>query len=564
MADDYQVTGANAAAEFTLKIHRGEGMALLAMNWRHGEPPDDLVGFAIDYREPGSSRWLNARNRLNFEGAPNPAGAKTFSTHAAPIQKFRWLVFPFNADLPGKFTFRVTPVFMADDGRLSEGEAQTAALTLASATYPNRLNVTFTRGYVASQGFVDRYAAAGPISTLLPGKAKDGLDFAPSHPKADEALAWMGFEARREILALLDEAVADASAEVRVIAYDLSAAEVVDRLEALGPRLKIIVDDSGEHGEHDSGETKAAARLAVSAGAANVRRHHMGRLQHNKLILVNGAKKRAVCGSTNFTWRGLYVQANNALIVTGKRAIAPFLAAFEDYWAKDGFGAGPSAGWHSLGLTGIDARVSFSPHSAAKATLDMVGADIRAARSSLLYSLAFLNQTPGAVTEAVEDATDSDLFVYGISDKKTGFELLKPDGNPAPVYFARLEKNLPAPFKPEPSTGMGTNMHHKFVVIDFDTPDARVWFGSYNFSYSADRTNGENLLVVRDRRIATAYMVEAIRIFDHYHFRVAQSDASRAHRKLALRKPPGLSGKDPWWREDYADPVKIRDRKVFA
>ena len=79
-----------------------------------------------------------------------------------------------------------------------------------------------------------------------------------------------------------------------------------------------------------------------------------------------------------------------------------------------------------------------------------------------------------------------------------------------------------------------------------------------------DRVDGVNLLVVRDRRIATAYMVEAIRIFDHYHFRVAQSDASKAHRKLALRKPPGLSGKDPWWREDYADPVKIRDRKIFA
>ena len=31
MAVDYQAKGKNAAAQFTLKVHRGEGMALLAM-----------------------------------------------------------------------------------------------------------------------------------------------------------------------------------------------------------------------------------------------------------------------------------------------------------------------------------------------------------------------------------------------------------------------------------------------------------------------------------------------------------------------------------------------------
>ena len=36
MADEFQVAGANAKALFTLKVHRGDGMALLAMNWRTG------------------------------------------------------------------------------------------------------------------------------------------------------------------------------------------------------------------------------------------------------------------------------------------------------------------------------------------------------------------------------------------------------------------------------------------------------------------------------------------------------------------------------------------------
>ena len=59
-------------------------------------------------------------------------------------------------------------------------------------------------------------------------------------------------------------------------------------------------------------------------------------------------------------------------------------------------------------------------------------------------------------------------FVYGISDKRTGIDLLKPDGNPSPVFYSRLTGDLPPPFKVEVSAGTGTNMHHKFVVLDFE------------------------------------------------------------------------------------------------
>ena len=34
--------------------------------------------------------------------------------------------------------------------------------------------------------------------------------------------------------------------------------------------------------------------------------------------------------------------------------------------------------------------------------------------------------------------------------------------------------------------GSGVRMHHKFVVVYFDNPTARVYMGSYNFSLAAD------------------------------------------------------------------------------
>jgi phosphatidylserine/phosphatidylglycerophosphate/cardiolipin synthase-like enzyme len=575
MKGDFQVNGRNAAALFTLKVHRGDGMSLVAMNWKNGKPPEDFVGFAIEYQEPGGQKFFALKNRLSFPGASDEVNPNRLSTRLSPIQMFRWVHFPRNAELPGEFVYRVSPVFMNHLGELSYGEPQDARIELRRETYPGVLNVAFTRGFVSSQAFVDRFVSAKDgISTLLPKKADDGLNFVPTHPKAAEALTWMGFEARQAILDVLDEGIRDKKAQVRVVAYDLNEHDFVSRLEQLGNRLKIVIDDSGDHGAAESAETQAEGRLKASAGDDHVRRQHMGNLQHNKTIVVDGPKVQAVvCGSTNFSWRGFFVQSNNAVVLRGKTAVKPFLAAFEDYLQNQdvaGFGKTASARFSDLKLKGIDAQVAFSPHSSQNALLTKIALDIgEQATSNVFYSLAFLFQTEGAIKEAIKKVTANDaIFVYGISDRKVGgLDLQKPDGNVAPVFPAALTKNLPEPFKSEPtglSGNVGTRMHHKFVVIDFDKPTARVYLGSYNFSTPADVQNGENLLIIRDRRIAVSYVVEALRIFDHYHFRVVQLEAKAAKKKLQLAKPPQKPGDKPWWTAYYTEARKIRDRELFA
>lgn len=568
-ADDYQVSGSNSQASFTLKVHRGDGMALLAMDWKHGKPPDDFVGFGIEYSEPGSTKFWPVKNRLRFPLASGDVDPNKDSSLRAPIQKFRWVHFPMHASLAGIFTYRVTPVFMDANDILSNGETQEVEIELRRETHPGKLNVSYTRGYVSSQAFVDHYGASS-IPKLIPATAKAGLAFKPSHPDAKAAYAWMGFEAREEILALLDEAIADGKAQVRVVAYDLNLPELVNRLAKLGSRLRVIVDDSKEHGAGDSAETAAFKRLAKSAGKANVKRQHMGVLQHNKFIAVKGPKvQAAVCGSTNFSWRGFYVQSNNALVARGASVAAVFFAAFDDYWANDkpaAFGATDSARWTDLGIAGLDAKVAFSPHSVKNALLQDVADDIVKTKSSLFYSLAFLYQTPGVILDAIKKVTaDPDIFVYGLSDREVGgIDVLVPSGKITTLSPSALtDKNAPEPFKSEPSGGGGVRMHHKFLVIDFDKPSARVWLGSYNFSEAADRKNGENLVLVRDRRIAVSYMIEALRMVDAYHFRLKQSTKAKK-KMLQLRLPPRKASEKPWWQEYYTDPVKANDRELFA
>jgi PLD-like domain len=567
VSTDFKVKGQSATAPFTLTLYRGEGMVLAAMNWKNGTPPQDFVGFAIEYRKPNAATFSAVRSTKNFPGgAPNEKSTK------APFQRFRWVVFPYQSFTEGEYTFRVTPMFMDAQQVLSSGDPQEAPLELLRETYPGKLNVTFTRGFVLSQAFVHKYQDDGPIDTLIPDEHDDPLAFKATHPDADEALPWMGFEARRAILDVLGVAINDPDAQVSVIAYDLNEPFIVDRLKQLGPRLRIIIDDTTDkdkntgvlkgHGVPGSPESRVAAMLP------NVTRQHLGGLQHNKTIVVQSPKpdnNLVVCGSTNFTWRGIFVQNNNAVVLHGAQVAATFRAAFDSYWDKPkSFRQSPSAQLTPLGLAGIDGSVGFSPHSAGNALLKTIADDIKTAKSSVLYSLAFLYQTTGVLREAIEHVTNkAGVLVYGISDRPVGgLHVLDPEGNPLPVAPSSLGAGLPPPFSEEPErTGVGNYMHHKFVVIDFDTPDARVYLGSYNFSGPADTDNGENLLLFKDGRIATAYAIEALRIYDHYAFRADPTTAATAAQPL--QRPPG-PGQVPWWDHFYTNEPAKRDRLKFA
>ena len=541
------------------------------MDWKQNTPPDSFVGFAIEYVEPEGTQYVALRNRIAFPGANGQLNPNTLSSRLSPFQKFRWIHFPSNAGIPGIFTYRVTSVFMDDNGLISYGDFQEAGIELEAETYPGELNICFTRGFISSQAFVDMFGTNGGVGTLLPTNANAGITFRSTDPKQEDALKWMGFEARSAILNTLDAAIADSTAQVRVAAYDFNDPEIVSRLGQLQGRLKIIIDNSGSHKSVIASETKAAAMLSNSGGADNIQRQHMGGLQHNKSIVVNGhSSKIAIGGSTNFSWRGLYVQNNNAVVLQGVKAVQIFEEAFDRLWGSPnnprGFESTASAVWNELGITNVDAQVTFSPHNTSNAKLQEIASEISRTESSLFYSLAFLYETKGAIRDAITKVTGEDnVFVYGLSDKTVGgLDVQLPNGNSPIAFPAALLEDISPPFSQEATGGSGTRLHHKFVVIDFNTPDACVYTGSYNFSIAADTKNAENLFVIRDQRVATSYMVEAVAMFDHYAFRDSESKASD-DQPLELQKPPGDgSGNKPWWEKFWSNLHMERDRKLFG
>ena len=70
MAGEFQASGRNRTALFTLKLHRGEGMLLLAMNWKKGRPPNDFVGFGIECFRVVSEEAKQGKTQLALARPP--------------------------------------------------------------------------------------------------------------------------------------------------------------------------------------------------------------------------------------------------------------------------------------------------------------------------------------------------------------------------------------------------------------------------------------------------------------------------------------------------------------
>ena len=559
-----------------MKLWRGERMCLIGMDV---DPPPgpDFVGFSIEVQSPGAPGFAALRNRLAFDYPTGAAvtGQRDYPTTQAPLQTFRWVHFP-QQPKTGLYAYRVTMQHMVD-GVLRAGASATAQVTLDDETVPGFLDIAFTRNLASSQAFAEAYPDKDSRKRILPATADQGLTHDKSKAPAG-VYDWLGGKSTQQLTAVLADAQVDASVTLDVLAYDLNEPDMVAALAAVaktpGPggrqRLRIVIDNSGDHGKTTSAET-GAAKILQDAGATVVR-HHFDGLQHNKVVIVRrgGQPERVLCGSTNFSFRGLYIQANNMMVFSAPEVVELFSSMFA--LALQGprvLENDPlSKVWHAVsGPDGSTVRVCFSPHpNASGLSLSPVAGAIEQATSSVFYSSAFLNQdTRGPVRQAIDRLVSKPLFSYGVVNLDGNLNLKKPDGSLGVVDFAYLSAHAPSPFSEEWSGQQGINIHHKFVVTDFNLPTAKVFAGSSNLSMSGEENNGDQLIQISDARVATSYAIEALRMFDHLHFRTQmQAAGANAPAVLRLAKPPG-PGEQAWFERFFvAGSQKAQDRLLFS
>jgi hypothetical protein len=562
-------------------VYPGDNKILIAMSLADQAigPLNNLAGFAIWRKYQGKNEEI-LPNRISFtvgvDKTTTAATRKWTDSDQAPFQKFRWVDVPKDGfDVP--ITYRVRAMFFTS----AQGSSMKAGPEVSITVEPvrkshKRFEVAFTRGYIASQAYADKFGN----KDIRPAGAKSAtFDTKPFAPQYE----WLGADARVLLLEFLEDCKNDKTAKVDLFAYDLDEPDVIAAICQFGKegRLRAILDNAPLHTKAGAIEITAAKMIIAAAGKDNVRQGHFGRFQHNKVFIKRdsaGKAQRVIFGSMNFSVRGLYVQANNVIVVddpptagmfatafdvafAGKVAVAPFASnAISAKYMEGSATNTPDLPKFSL---------SLSPHKDWTISLGPMADRIRAAKSSVLFAVMAPTGSGSVLDSLRAIAAEPTVFSYGTVETDSGLAVQSPDGALGDVVgFSALVKNVPWPFTQEFSGGAGMHIHDKFVVVDFNSDNPTVFSGSSNLAAGGEEANGDSLAVIQDGAIANMYAIEAVALFDHYHFRKAMQKATKAD-PLSLWFPGKYPATDPrskpWWQRYYDQKmIQFRDRCLFA
>lgn len=564
-------------------VYPGDNKILIAMSLKDSGVNDsdkNLAGFAIWRTYQGKPEQI-LLNRIGFDvGVNNQTTAATrewTGSDQAPFQKFRWVDVPadgFNAPI----TYRVRALYFTGQGFATKAGPELSITARPVRQLYAKFRPAFTRGYIASQAYADKFDNAD----IRPAGAKTpDFDTRPFEAR----YAWLGADARTQLFDFIADCEQDDTAKVDFFAYDLDEPDVIAAICRIGKqgRLRAVLDNAPLHTKPGKSgampiEVDAARMIIAAAGAANVRQGHFNRFQHNKVLIkrdASGKAQRVIFGSMNFSVRGIYVQANNVVVVDDPGVAGMFASAFDNAFANkvkaSSFAAAPIARGYMVGSAKATAdlpkfSLALSPHASSDVSLGPMATRIRKATSSVFFAVMAPTGQGSVLASLRAIAAQPTVFSYGTVETDKGLAVQSPDGQMGVMTsFAALTKNVPAPFKKEFSGGLGMHIHDKFVVVDFNAANPTVFTGSSNLAAGGEQANGDSLAMIEDAAIANMFAIEAVALFDHYHFRKVMQTVTAAEPPLTLWYPGKPNAPVAWWKR-YYDPatIQMRDRCLFA
>jgi hypothetical protein len=514
------------------------------------------------------------QNRLAFDSnitsATTAKTRKWFSSLEAPFQKFWWVDFPPETE-PGDYEYEVTLMRFVEAHSAKLAPDQQVTIDVSCRPFKQgNFELAFTRGYLSSQAYTDRFNNAD----IRPRPKNIDYDSKPYWPQYE----WLGAHARETLIAFLTRCHDNPDSRLDVMLYDVDEPDMIRALASLGTRVRYLLDNASLHTKAGALEPKAKAVFEASAAAGNVKVGRFDRYQHNKVFILyeNDVAVSVLTGSTNISINGLYVNANHIAVFNDAAVAQLYQQMFETAFAGN-LKAGAfeqaliSKKEYEINTPGLPHTVfSFAPHTKPTFSLDRLLAGLQNAASSVLFAVMEL-KGQGAVLDMLRAIhRDGKIFSYGVTDNPGP----QGDGAPGPdgvtvfspgkaagvlIDSAALNKLVPPPFSKEKEEGLAHKVHHKFVVLDFNGANPVVFFGSSNLANLGEQENGDNLIAMYDRDVATVFAIEAIRLVDHYAFRAAMKTATDT-------APMRLRYADEHWHARYfeAGNIKLRERLLFS
>ncbi len=565
--------------------------------WDVDGPIPGCLGFdVVRLRSDGSEPPRGLATFVPFLGQDNPAWAAQ-DTGVWPVQKLCWRDLTLRrhrADVgvrDANFAVRyaIRPVGDLKPGLESVPVRQPKSYTgparplgyLGAAVLTNEVTVgadlgtatvAFTNGILSAQWLRHALESAGKTFDMATVSAEIA-------DRTSAIRAYLTGDVLSTVAAFLTDP-AYAGGSVRLALYELSDAELIDRLIAERHRVEVILSNSSRaRGGSRWDELNQPARQKLKRAGVTVhdRLFNNSRIGHNKFAVwfdAKGTPRAVMTGSTNWTPTGLCGQSNNALIVRADAVAAAYAAQWQRL-KDDAFpnpkpptAAGGAAQVQGAALRtanavpadtelgdGSPTEIWFAPNtrsiSKGRQTppdLAELFARMQQAKQAILF-LAFLPSRAGqdsiiAAALAAAKANPALIVAGAISDVTAmpGYVAPDPSGRTAAaragvkpytyadgrvqVVRAAALNDMVGDFEKELLKVGNAVVHDKIVVIDPLSADCVVATGSHNLGFKASYENDENLLLVSgDGRLAGAYATHVLDVYDHYRFRAWQAQS---------------------------------------
>lgn len=564
-----------AGTELKAAAYAGTHVVVLAWDTLSGTAPSraDLLGYAIERSEFDAAGqaleryWMRGIKRFKNRDKGLPPGTPV-STAEHPIQSFLWADY---TPKPGtRYRYRIVPLCgTVKHAQLDEGAAVSLEVTTESEALPApaapsasteaggspRHDVYFNRGVIGSQAYAREFGNRLPDA---------------GNPRSPE-MKWLSrglFEALVRFIGLAGDGCA-----LRAAFYEFHYPPVANMfakaIEA-GADVKIVYDAESDYKQANEAAIKAAR---LDANHAVIPRTVSEGIRHNKfIILLKAGQPIAVwTGSTNISDGGLFGHSNVGHIVWDQAVAAQYLA----YWQHLAANHTP-AKLRTANRTatptppGLPAAGSITPlfcprdNKDSNDTLQWYADRLANAKELSCTTFAF------NIDAVFQDVLrrESNVLRYVVKDDPLGEE--ESLGQDRDVIFAAgafLAEGALANFLAERSNPLNKNryIHNKIMLIDPLSQDPLVISGSANFSRPSQRSNDENMLIIRgDRRVADIYFGEFMRVFDHHYARYIVrilTDAGRADPEAGYLKEATAD-----WLPAHFQPAsyKAKRRKAFV
>jgi len=261
-------------------------------------------------------------------------------------------------------------------------------------------------------------------------------------------------------------------------------------------RVRMITDSASTFQSNSVAKLKAAGVPMIynsfGANGSTSRNIH-----HNKFMVFDAddpVNAYVIAGSWNLSAQQTTTDYQNILLVQDKSLAKAYTQEFNEEWGSDSEVPSPYTSMFSVSKSDNTPRtfrlgntyihLLFSPNGGISAELQE---EIKEANNSILFGLFTLTQEE--LADALLTADQNGVDVHGIIDK----------GNEGNADKSLLIKGIDIVYGPK-----STIFHHKYAILDWK----KVVTGSYNWTYSAEAKNDENILIIDDSTIAKAYVNE--------------------------------------------------------